>query len=619
MPFLDGIENDDDFPNFGVLDIKEKKIQIVPINSSNYCGVSHSLSISENEIQSAKKILEENGKEKIIELYEKQLLYDMARISPLQIKKLEEKIQNHETEILKIAVLHHNLFPVSSLEEIKPFESLTNLGFFYKFLKTYNFKLALHGHKHQSLVSWCLIPNYNQEYNEFEYQHKILTISGSTIPFKEFEEVKEIGKHIIINSDNSNIEVKTVYDSVLFLDNTQVQKNNYSIMNDKLSATFPQTTNFIGGESLDDTYSNILDFFNNQTNKIVNNLICEIRQIPHDYTQLPKSYPYLGDESQKAKKVSELVGWWSKRNSNKDDFIPITHGKRIYNFDGINQLERVAKILPKEKNSSRGIITLIDPKNDDLTDGISYAPHLMSIQFLLDEKTDNNIKYLDSIVYFRKQEMHHWWAINIAEIIKLMVEVKEKITKNERDIKIDIRSITTISAIAYFGEGASKLAVSVPKIDMLYDEFEAKFSLDTQTKIKRKIKVDTEKVNLWHLTFSLFNKLDENLNEKCKLEWFDLLEDLIPSDTKDPNKVPISIIGLKFTLTQLGLHNSFFKKSSIDSLILLFERLLEQNQIFKHFTSQKDFNANEYYENWRISCKEIINEIKMIIEHLYSE
>jgi hypothetical protein len=106
--------------------------------------------------------------------------------------------------------------------------------------------------------------------------------------------------------------------------------------------------------------------------------------------------------------------------------------------------------------SSRAITLLMDPAAPHI--GAEFAA-FVSLQFVFDGRR------LDAIGYFRKQEMPHWWPINVTEIAQLQREI---ITGMDANRPIQAGSITTITAIAMNGQGMPR--VTVPQLDRRLDQ-----------------------------------------------------------------------------------------------------------------------------------------------------
>jgi hypothetical protein len=75
----------------------------------------------------------------------------------------------------RIAVLHHQLLPVSARVEVKPFESLVNLGFVRQTLRDFGIDIVLHGHKHESAIYWDLARGAN---DPIMFERRVLVIAS---------------------------------------------------------------------------------------------------------------------------------------------------------------------------------------------------------------------------------------------------------------------------------------------------------------------------------------------------------------------------------------------------------------------------------------------------------
>ena len=73
---------------------------------------------------------------------------------------------------------------------------------------------------------------------------------------------------------------------------------------------------------------------------------------------------------------------------------------------------------------------------------------------------------LDCVAYFRRQELRHWWPVNVAELHDLQRVICEQISTSDR--RVSAGTVTTYAAVAVVGSGLPR--VFVPLIDRLYDE-----------------------------------------------------------------------------------------------------------------------------------------------------
>ena len=90
-------------------------------------------------------------------------LADAARVSEYQLEAIRtilNMVTDPGTMPLRIAATHHHLLPVSAREEVKPFESMTNLGLVRQFLREQGVAIVLHGHKHTESTYVDYISSY---------------------------------------------------------------------------------------------------------------------------------------------------------------------------------------------------------------------------------------------------------------------------------------------------------------------------------------------------------------------------------------------------------------------------------------------------------------------------
>jgi 3',5'-cyclic AMP phosphodiesterase CpdA len=133
-------------------------IVVVAVNSSNFCGTRPGLNDKQKEFLDS--YLDASSNRAVAEAdLEKLGVFDMARISTGQLQMLTNELAKVKgDERIRICVLHHQLTPVSDREEIKPFETITNLGQFREWLVQHRFSVVLHGHKHESALLWDYLP-----------------------------------------------------------------------------------------------------------------------------------------------------------------------------------------------------------------------------------------------------------------------------------------------------------------------------------------------------------------------------------------------------------------------------------------------------------------------------
>jgi 3',5'-cyclic AMP phosphodiesterase CpdA len=183
-PMLDGVDVPPLEPDRHQLLLDGGRVQIVPINSANYCGVFAPFKYLSNDQWTE---IEPSPGVPNLPLLEKELnglrSFDAARLTPQQLEALGSMIESagspSQPGRIRIALLHHHLLPVSTSEEVKPFESVVNLGALRNFLLAHEFDVVLHGHKHTSNIFWDTMTSFGSTGNKTS--RRILVVSGSTV------------------------------------------------------------------------------------------------------------------------------------------------------------------------------------------------------------------------------------------------------------------------------------------------------------------------------------------------------------------------------------------------------------------------------------------------------
>jgi len=133
-----------------ILDL-EKNILLYSFNSAYISNTTHTLSEEAQKLLNGLKVSNKSSFSEIDNL----LNVDPGHIHPDELslfnsimQKLHYKLKDSYNNILKIAILHHQISTITRLPEIKQFETLLNAGQFKYSLKEAGFDLVLHGHKH---------------------------------------------------------------------------------------------------------------------------------------------------------------------------------------------------------------------------------------------------------------------------------------------------------------------------------------------------------------------------------------------------------------------------------------------------------------------------------------
>ncbi len=174
---------------------------------------------------------------------------------------------------------------------------------------------------------------------------------------------------------------------------------------------------------------------------------------------VPLKYPYGNRNHDEIREwFKETVEWWQISASKIETRIPYLHGSRLQRFGGgLDQIARVVSLLEDGNATSKAIAFVIDPGRD--FNDKPFASFCF-VQFCL--RSD---KRLDCIGYYRVQEFHHWWPINVAELRHLQLYVAEKVSATAG-------SITTITPYPRLNEDNPHPAkVAVPLIDQWVDNY----------------------------------------------------------------------------------------------------------------------------------------------------
>ncbi len=200
-PFLDGVDIKDDGSLRGSarpphhVYSPSGGFAIFAINSSNWCHTLEPIApVSQATWDKLPAVAESAPTQKAIEkLLTSLRLQDVARISDGQLRAVQALIRDvdnqaadeGQTEPVRIAVLHHQLLPVSTFEEFKPFETITNLGLLRNFLREMSVSAVLHGHKHHGFIYKDHV--YSPEAGLGKAAHEVLVLAGSTVGGTDYQ------------------------------------------------------------------------------------------------------------------------------------------------------------------------------------------------------------------------------------------------------------------------------------------------------------------------------------------------------------------------------------------------------------------------------------------------
>lgn len=593
-PMLEGLDIDEDGKPLSRVDLgmhvmisENKEWAIVPINSAHYCGRLEPIyPISAQQWNDIPGWLARSGFD--IDEYRRTLrklrLRDMARISLHQmsvIKVLASHISQQQVSPLLIGVIHHQLLPVTLDEELKPFESLSNLAHLRLALRDNNFSVVLHGHKHSSK---CYVDHVYSDDVYSNSVHKILTLSSPAANTSPGNSVCRL-LEVVDGKDAPRVLIS----DIPFVDSgTQLKLPKAKVFS--LWQTDNRATKQIEGDSMDKVYKRALSMFSTApAATTVPLLICKLD--PSFDVALPRSYPHIDgvDDKDREEWFKQTVTWWQKHRFRRlfgSQFF--NHGRRIYTFGGeTNQLVNVVEALKKNYRTSRAVISLLNPTEDCVPTG-SRFPSFCLVQFSITDG-EGDTCFLDVAAYYRKQEMRYWWPVNVAELCRLRDEVwnplRTSIASHRRTLHKG--SITTIACIATVDDVVPKPLV--PALEMDFEECPEK---------------------LWDMVYAVAWKQMPSRSDRVA-SWEQLLKHLSPPIQQDPSGVPVPVHGLKY-LKELAEHFARHHDEPMTRLATAFERLLKRNSRHADLMSS-DAVKQDQHDEWRKEVMDILNEIGAVI------
>lgn len=508
-PLLDGIDFDVDghlleeahrHPHL----VYGERFVMLPINSSHYCWGAEPLP---DEIVDA--LLASPDPDELEKAAKKIRLHDVPRVSNAQISAIGELLSELDPPLrlstddrVNIGVLHHQLLPVSSREEFKSFESLTNLGAVREFLVTLGVGVVLHGHKHESALYWDYVPSSDSLAHP---PHRLLVTAapGRFLPGELVARCLAVGpRHAA-----PDVRVEEVFAGERRGGPIRRDTAARARLWDSPALAGRNDARVVRGASASEVYARVQSLFDGiPDDRPLRYLVCEIED-PSDAGKVPADYARRSAPEAVQDWLDDLVDWWQLPDPRLGDGVSFNHGERIYKRWG-NQVRRAGRLLTDavgdDPETTRAAILLLDPRTES-SPGEGEFPSFVSIQLQL-VKTPSAWR-LDCTGTFRKQEMRYWWPINIAELALVQAAVAEGVTIGEAHPACGVLRTVTAHAIA-----EERLpVVSVPAVDRA---------------------VDQRPAELWQMAYSL---VDPHQTDPAAIRatWRRYLEDLRPPEASD--------------------------------------------------------------------------------------
>ena len=336
---------------------------------------------------------------------------DMARIHPKQFDALLDRLEgssladrSQDDPKLRIAVLHHPIGPVSGKEEVKAFESLTNLSTVRSFLFDKGFHVVLHGHKHESYLGWDWLLPPSDRIEDVPWRSLIIGSPGNFRPEQTVCRLLEVcpdGDQAVAGAPRLRVvEVPGVRaGETTTLDFGKLPK---SLAQPFVSSDDSQSPWLVRAQSADAAYQQLRDL---PAEPGVPRAVVSVVEDADSATQLPSNYPEPHDDEW----LKNLVTWWQHPRPEAVRAFAgsqFNHGERLYGDN--NAIAKAAAALP----SSKAIALLVDA-TDAGTPGREY-PALTAVQ--LQARASPPGTKIDVVGLFRKQDLALWWPVNMAEL-----------------------------------------------------------------------------------------------------------------------------------------------------------------------------------------------------------
>jgi 3',5'-cyclic AMP phosphodiesterase CpdA len=493
---------------------KDQSFALVGINSAN-----HSSSVLAVESTLAPFLPElrdsmDPAIRSLLSAWEERGAADIARVDPAQRTSLARELRSNppDGKAVRVALFHHHLQPVNDVEEIKPFESMLNLSEFQDWLASNDVAVGLHGHKHVHAVrSIRFVPNNHVD------PHDLLLICG---PSLEEHESNKQGVGILLEFDELHPRGRPVKLSVVPTMSEGTVTSSSVLMPTHHHLDTPGRLGRIEGTSMVEVHRKLLALVGNYGD-VVSPLVCHIKD-GMSCLKVPSGYPdYTGDEPIDDW-FQEIVRWW--QNKDRGRAASFNHGERLYSygFERKNQIDAIVSALRTDRSTTRAVATLVYPIRDA---GAPDFPSFTMVHLLIQDDR------LNVVAYYRKQEMPHWWPVNVAEL----ATIQQYVLSELNDVRISTGSVTTVTARPT--SGTSLPRVAVPWIDREADAH-----------------------RLAHLVIPLFTGFEV---DATIASWQRVFSDWVPArDAESADGNPTPTIGIAELASEIERLKALFSSSS---------------------------------------------------------
>jgi 3',5'-cyclic AMP phosphodiesterase CpdA len=391
---------------------------VVPINSSHFCWGQEPLDDDE-----AEALL--TADTDVTSLVNRLRRHDVARVSNAQLRALLDLLRGSEPWLfesggqrVRIAVLHHQLLPVTPNEELKTFEALSNLGAIREVLAQLRVQVVLHGHKHES----ALFCDYVADRGDLSRTPHRWIVSAAPAKFRPGLAIGRLF-HIEPGASARDVLIEDVYAPAARGGAPSRGLAQRARLWRSASIDAVDDAMALSGASVADVYAKLRSVFAGRSpDEPLHDLTCTIHD-GQDAGLVPDLYPKPEGVENVQSWMADLVEWWQLPEPQLLQQVTFNHGERIHRH-WKDQVDRAVDTLKSSARTTRSVIMLLDPWTDGEPEGEFPSFVLMQLRIV----TRAGRRELDCTGYFRKQEMRYWWPINVAELAQVRDAVLKALT-----------------------------------------------------------------------------------------------------------------------------------------------------------------------------------------------
>jgi len=416
-----------------VLDIGDAAI--VGFNSSDWCWTEEGTTKTDwEEVVTSLRSGDDSEEAQTLRATLREELFwlrtkDIPKVDQGQLDALDALLDRAGMDIpvdedprLRVAVLHHPIGVVSSREEIKDFETITNLAAVRTFLYHRGFHLVLHGHKHNPFAGWDWLAPPRDDLDDLVPRRAL--VLGAPARFKIDQRICRL---IEICPDDASPVAGAPRLRVVPIDGVEqgealeleFDAPVKSLAQPFVNSGSHDTPWVVEAETADAAYQQLRDLRADGSSRAVVSVV----EDPASARKLPSNYPAPGPASS----LADLVEWWQNPRPEAIHSFSgpeFNHGERLY-FGREDAVVRAVRALP----SSKAIALLVWP--DEAGDDEQEFPAFTMVQ--LQQRHVKHEVYLDVVGVFRKQDLDYWWPVNMAELEQIQRRALDAAHEGEGD------------------------------------------------------------------------------------------------------------------------------------------------------------------------------------------